>query len=473
MLYFRKTLFLLYCLLLSAPAWVIANIRLPSLLSDNMVLQRNSRVSLWGWANPGEKIIVTVSWNKQTDSITATGDARWNLSIPTPEAGGPYSIILKGQNTIELKNILIGEVWICSGQSNMEWSSLQGLKEIIAELPASTNPSIRLFNIPKTTSDNLQDNCEGNWSECGPESLKAFSAVGYYFGKKLSEQLKVPIGLINSSWGGTPAEVWTPSATVTNDETTRKAALKIKDNPYWPSKPGKTYNAMIAPVTPFNIAGAIWYQGESNALTYDTYQVLFTNMIGSWRQAWNKQFPFYYVQIAPYSYPNKNVGALLRESQSNSQEYPNTGMIVITDLVNNIKDIHPQNKHSVGERLANYALAQTYHLPGISFRSPSFKSMSVNKNKAVLSFDHAESGFMVKGDKATEWFVAGEDKQFYPADIKIEKNNSISVSSKQVKVPVAVRFAFSNESIGNIFSKEGLPVCPFRTDSWEMETGPK
>lgn len=228
---------------------------------------------------------------------------------------------------------------------------------------------------------------------------------------------------------------------------------------------------MIAPITQFAIAGAIWYQGESNTLTYDGYQLLFTNMIGSWRQAWNKQFPFYYVQIAPFSYGNKNVGALLRESQSNSQGYPNTGMIVITDLVDDIKNIHPQNKHSVGERLANYALAQTYHLPGIGFHSPSFKSIEISKNRAILSFDHAEAGFLIKGDKATEWYVAGEDKQFYPADIKIEKNNSISVSSKQVKAPVAVRFAFSNEAIGNIFSKDGLPVCPFRTDSWEMETG--
>ncbi|RYY15834.1 MAG: sialate O-acetylesterase, partial [Chitinophagaceae bacterium] len=206
----RIFLFCLLCSITAMPASTLANIRLPSVLADNMVLQRNSESQLWGWSNPAEKIFITLSWNGKTDSVTASGDARWSIKISTPAAGGPYTITLKGQNTIVLKNILIGEVWVCSGQSNMEWSSLQNLQEILAEMPKSANPAIRLFNVQKATSDNPQDDLDANWQECGPESLKGFSAVGYYFGKKLYEKLKIPIGLINSSWGGTPAEVWAP-----------------------------------------------------------------------------------------------------------------------------------------------------------------------------------------------------------------------------------------------------------------------
>jgi sialate O-acetylesterase len=460
------------CLILLFPCFATANVRLPTVLADNMVLQRNSTVKLWGWSNPAEKVIITNSWNNKVDSVTASGDARWSINIATGDAGGPYSITLRGDNMITLKNVMLGEVWICSGQSNMEWSSLQNLKQMLDEMPTSANPNIRLFNIPKTTSQQPQDDCVGKWDECGPESLKGFSAIGYFFGKKLYEKLKVPIGLVNSSWGGTPAEPWTPAMSVTGDEQLRVASLKIAENPYWPTTPGKTYNAMISPLTGFNIAGAIWYQGESNTLTYNTYQLLLTNMIAGWRQAWNKEFPFYLVQIAPYSYGNKNVGALLREAQTNVQGYPKTGMVVITDLVDNVKDIHPQNKRDVADRLANLALADHYKLAGINYKSPQFKKITVNKNIASLEFENAPNGFMIKGPKALEWFVAGPDKQFYPADVKLQ-NNTILVSSKQVKAPVAVRFAFSNEAIGNIFSKEGLPMNPFRTDDWEMDVSAK
>ncbi|MET0244254.1 MAG: sialate O-acetylesterase [Flavitalea sp.] len=460
----------IYCVLILSCAQGFANIRLPQVLSDNMVLQRNSKTHLWGWAAPAEKILITTSWNKHTDTVIATGNATWTIQIPTPEAGGPFTITFAGQNTIELKNILIGEVWVCSGQSNMEWSTFQNNKDIVDELPKSANDMIRLFQVPKSTSDNIQDDLQGSWAVCGPESLKGFSAVGYFYGKQLAAQLKVPIGLINTSWGGTPAEVWTPAPSVNGDEALRKASLKIGDAPWWPTKPGKSYNAMVAPLTKYDIAGAIWYQGESNVTTADTYQLLLTNMIGSWRQAWGKEFPFYLVQIAPFSYGNKNVGALLREAQTNTLGYAKTGMVVITDLVDNVKDIHPANKHTVGERLAAYALADTYKQTGISYHSPMYKKMEVKGNKATLTFDYAENGFKLNGAKATEWFVAGEDKVFYPAEAKPGKNNTIVVSAKEVKVPAAVRFGFSNEAMGNIFSKEGLPINPFRTDNWEVDT---
>lgn len=447
-----------------------AGIRLPSVISSNMVLQQQSKAALWGWADPAEKIVVTTSWNNLVDSVVAGGDARWNIKITTPSAGGPYTITLKGSNTIVLDNIMIGEVWICSGQSNMEWSSHQNLKQILDELPNSSNNNIRLFHITKTTSDNPQDNTPGDWKVCSPESLKGFSAIGYFFGKKLQHDLNVPIGIINASWGGTPAETWTPANEVISDAELKQAAAQLTPAAWWPVSRGLTYNAMIAPITNFPIAGAIWYQGEGNTGTAATYHKLFTTMIGSWRKAWQKEFPFYYVQIAPFKYGNRNVGALVQEQQTKTLSYPKTGMVVITDLVDDIKDIHPKNKKDVADRLANWALGETYQKTGVAYKSPLFKTMEINKDKATLFFENAPNGFIIKGSgKATEFYIAGADKNFVAAEVKVEKDRII-VYNKQIKEPVAVRFGFSNTAISNLFSKEGLPVCPFRTDNWDTDT---
>lgn len=282
--------------------------------------------------------------------------------------------------------------------------------------------------------------------------------------------MNVPIGLINASWGGTPAEVWTPAQEVNNDPELKAAADKQNLTPWWPGLPGYAYNAMISPLTNFAIAGAIWYQGESNTGTSATYQKLFSKMISSWRKAWEKDFPFYYVQIAPYTYGNKNIGALLREQQTKTMSLPGTGMVVITDLVDNVKDIHPQNKKDVADRLANWALAENYGAAVPAYKNPQYKSMEISNNKIVLFFDYAPNGFMVKGkEKPTEFYIAGEDRNFLPAEIKLEKNRII-ISNKSIKKPVAVRFGFSNTAMPNLFSKEGLPVNPFRTDDWEVDT---
>lgn len=463
--------FLLY-LSLFISVHSFAGIRLPSIIASNMVLQQQSKTYLWGWSDPAEKIIVTTSWNNAIDSVVATRDAKWKIQITTPSAGGPYTITLKGSNTIVLENVMIGEVWVCSGQSNMEWSSYQNLKQIMDELPNSSNANIRLLHIPKTTSAYPQDNAPGEWKVCGPESLKGFSAIGYFFGKKLQHDLNVPIGLINASWGGTPAEVWTPAEEVNNDPVLKEAAAKQNLFPWWPAAAGSTYNAMISPITDFTIAGAIWYQGEGNTGTASSYHKLFTTMIGAWRKAWHKEFPFYYVQIAPFTYGNKYISAILREQQTRTLSYPNTGMVVITDLVDNIKDIHPQNKKDVADRLANWALAETYKQNVGAYKSPVFKNMEINKDKAILFFDNAPNGFMINGDskaKATEFYIAGEDKSFLPAEVKLEKDRII-VYNKQIKAPVAVRFGYSNTAISNVFSKESLPVNPFRTDDWELDT---
>ncbi len=464
--------FTLAPLLFFAAICSFAEVRLPAVFSDNMVLQQQSAVAVWGWSAAAEKIYVTNSWSDSIDSTQATGDARWKLTIQTPSAGGPHTVTIKGSNTIVLKNVMIGEVWICSGQSNMQWSGTNGLPEIAEELPRAANANIRFFQVRQTTSEYPQDDCPARWTECSAETLQGFSAVAYFFGKQLQEKLNVPIGLIDASWGGTPAEVWTPKETVENDPVLKAAAGKISRMNWWPNMPGAAYNAMIAPLTSFNIAGAIWYQGESNVVTYSTYDQLMRTLIGSWRKAWNKDIPFYYVQIAPFRYGNRHEGALLREAQTKTLDFPKTGMAVITDLVEDVKDIHPRQKKQVGQRLAAWALAETYAQSGVSYKSPLYSDFEVNKNKVTIHFKHAEAGLMLKpGDKrATEFYIAGEDRQFVPADVKIEADKVV-VSSRQVKSPVAVRFGFSNAGIGNIFNKAGLPVAPFRTDDWQVDMG--
>jgi sialate O-acetylesterase len=438
-----------------------------------MVLQQKSEAVLWGWANPGERIYVTTSWNMKRDSVTGNRDARWEIKIPTPQAGGPYTITLKGSNLITLDNILIGEVWVCSGQSNMEWSSNQKVQQIIDEMPNSANDNLRLFQVPKSTSKLPQDHIEGDWKMSGPESLQGFSAIGYFFAKELQQKLNVPVGIINSSWGGTPAEVWTPEGLVANDPELLAAAGKQNITTSWPFSPGYAYNSMIHPMTNFPIAGVIWYQGESNVSTASSYTRLFSAMINSWRSAWQKQFPFYFVEIAPFAYPNQNTAALLREAQARTLTVPSTGMVVITDLVDNIKDIHPKNKKDVGLRLANYALGDTYRQNTSVYKSPYFNRMEIAGRNVNLYFDNAPTGFKTSdGQSPKEFYVAGADKVFVPASVKIEKDKLV-VSSTQVKTPVAVRFAFSNEAISNVFNKEGLPVAPFRTDDWEVDTGSK
>ena len=446
-----------------------ANIRLPKIIGSNMVLQQQSAATLWGWAEPGEKIIVTTSWSHITDSVITSRDAKWTVEIATPAAGGPYTITLKGYNTLVLSNVMIGEVWVCSGQSNMEMSGNWGLQDIKNDLPTAYNTNIRFFHIPKTTADYPQDDVAGDWEVCDSNNLKSFSAAGYFFGKKLQQKLSVPIGLIESAWGGTPAEVWTPDSIVTGNDTLKEAAAKLEPSNGWPYKPGYTFNAMIAPVTSYNIAGAIWYQGESNTNTAATYNQLFTNMIESWRNIWKKDFPFYYVQIAPFHYGDPYVGALLREQQQKTMQLPKTGMVVITDLVADTNNIHPTDKHDVGIRLANWALAETYNQPNIAYKNPSYKNMTVANGKAVLSFEDAPNGIMIKDGKAQALYVAGDDRIFFPASAVV-KNGQLVVSSQFVKQPVAVRFGFGNAAVGNLFSIDGLPVAPFRTDDWPVLT---
>jgi sialate O-acetylesterase len=456
--------FFMFCFQLSN-----ATIHLPSIINNNMVLQQKSNVKLWGSCNVGEKIFITTSWNNKTDSVTGTTEANWQINVQTPAAGGPYTITFKGSNTIVLDNVLIGEVWVCSGQSNMEmnynWGQLQDIK---AELATCANKHIRFFQMERGTAQYPQDNCIGSWGECDSNTLKSFSAAAYFFGKKLNQQLNVPIGLIGTNWGATSAEVWTPADSISNNPVLKEASKKITKNQWCPVQPGVVFNAMIAPITNYTIAGALWYQGEANTGNPSTYNMLLQTMISSWRNAWKQNFPFYYVQIAPFTYGQKYQAAVLRESQTKVLSYPNTGMVVTNDLVTDTTDIHPKNKHDVGYRLANIALAKTYGLTDVAYQSPLYKNITIEKDKAIISFDGIKDGLIIKENKAGDLYIAGTDKIFYPAEAKID-HDKLVVWNKNVKEPVAVRYLFSNAGLGNIADKDGLPVCPFRTDDWIID----
>lgn len=448
-----------------------ATIFLPAVYSNHMVLQQNSKVKIWGWSEVGEKVTISTSWDTVTCKAEGDAYAKWQTTVNTPAAGGTYTITVKGTyNSITIEDVLIGEVWLASGQSNMEMNTYWGMP-YEEEVKKATNEQIRFFHIGKSSSPFPQEDVRAKWVVCSPEAMKGFSTVAYFFGKKLNEEKHIPVGLIAASWGGTPAEVWTPEDAVLNDSILKAEAAKLSETKWWPVKPAYNYNAMIAPITNFTIAGAIWYQGESNTKASQTYQRLFTAMITAWRKKWNSDFPFYYVQIAPFSYETTNICALLREAQTKCLVLKKTGMVVTSDLVDNINDIHPKLKKEVGERLANWALAETYGVTGIKYKSPVYKLMQAEKDKIRISFYDAEGGLQIKGTAATDIYIAGADKKFVPAQVKIE-GSTIVVWAKEIKTPVAVRFGFSNTAMPNLFSKDGLPVNLFRTDDWEVEMVP-
>jgi sialate O-acetylesterase len=455
-----KNNIIVFVLFLILSNTAFANVTLPNIFSDNMVLQRNSEVTIWGWANPQEEVVITPSWNNETYKIKASNQAKWEIVIPTPKEGGPYTIAIKGYNEIVLKNILIGEVWICSGQSNMEMNASWGIENGDEEVKNAMNPNIRLFLVPKSTALTPQDNLSGTWTACTPETMKYFSAVGYFFGKRLEEELKnVPIGLISSNWGGTPAEIWMPEEVIQNDAVLLETAKTRKEESYGPNQPGRAFNAMIFPLTKFKIAGALWYQGESNVGSA-VYDKTLSALITSWRQLWKYDFPFYYVQIAPYKYGEDHFcGAIIRDAQRKVlREVPNTGMVLTSDI-SPVDDIHPKDKKSVGTRLANLALANTYKTNSALVNGPLYKEIKIEKSKITVTFDYSE-GLYFKDTKTDLFEVAGADNVFYKATA-IVKNNAVVLQSDKVKVPVKVRYAWKNTDQGTLFNKANLPASSF------------
>jgi len=635
-----------------------ADVKLPAIFSDYMVLQQKSNVAVWGQADAGEKVEILGSWMKSAVSAKAGKNGTWQVKIKTPEAGGPYTLTVKGKNIITLQNILIGEVWVCSGQSNMEWS-LQSADNAKEEIKAADFPKIRLFTVTKKISLQPQSDCKGQWKICSPDTAGPFSAVGYFFGRQIHQKLNVPIGLINTSWGGTPAQAWTSGKTIKSfpayktmleeiekaklvpDEVQAKneqlqnekamadweakiaaidpgtqqnwqdpktdisdwkemeqprewagteleningivwfrritnlppswaradmelhlgpiddidtvwvngakiasttdrvlprryiipssalhpgpnmiavrivdtgsqggfrgdeaqmrigpvgadiktcatlaktwkykASLTDKSLPAAPKKytgrfnqssPTTLFNGMISPLVGFGIAGAIWYQGESNRERPAEYAALFPAMIADWRTHWNVgDFPFYWVQIAPFSYENSQIGgsAYLREAQMKTLKSVKNGGMAVTMDIGTEKDIHPKNKLDVGKRLALWALAKTYGQKDIAYSGPVYKKMAVEGQKARLYFDYTYGGLLAREGHLSDFVIAGEDRKFVPAQAVID-GDTIVVSSDQVQKPVAVRYAWSNWVKGTLFNKEELPASSFRTDNW-------
>lgn len=471
------SLILLLNLLLIYPN-VIAQPKLSSIFTDNMVLQQKADVAVWGWGKAGSTISIRTSWNGRRYSGKVSNDGSWKIKVNTPAAGGPYELSISDSKTLTLKNVLIGEVWICSGQSNMEMpvkgfkaQPITGSNDAILK---SRNNNIRVYTVPRSSVTERQNNSKPSaWKVAEPESVSAFSATGYFYGRLLNEMLNVPVGLINVSYSGSFIEAWmSPDALKSYKDI--KIPAKGDTIKAVSRTPTTLYNGMLYPIAGYGARGAIWYQGESNYERPDQYEELFPAMVSEWRKLWNiGDFPFYYVQIAPYNYlqlPPYNFGgkfnsAYLRDAQRKSQsKIQNSAMAVVLDLGEE-NSIHPANKEQAGKRLALLALANTYGMKGFGAASPMYKSIAISGGTATITFDNAGNGLTSFGKELANFEIAGSNKTFYPAKAVIS-GSSVSLSSPMVKEPVAVRYAFKDFVVGDLFNTEGLPASSFRTDDW-------
>jgi len=547
------------------PRPVTADVKLPAVIGGNMVLQQGKPLPIWGWAEPGEEVTVTIGEAKA--AAKADKDGRWMVELPAMKTGGPHTMTIQANNSLKLGNILVGEVWVCSGQSNMEWS-VSASMDSATEISAAKYPKVRLFHVPKRPSGQPEKDVSAAWKVCSPETIPRFSAVAYFFGRQVHKEFGVPVGLINSSWGGTRIEPWTPpeglaavpalSALLeqkTGDlkeryqkslqfffqqvEAKMKEHLEPKrteedeldeeldedddglgtvvpvpedpqlpnarrvqkwlplarkateeDEPLpslaggwprgWPMQPhdprrshGRTsalYNGMIHPLLPLAICGALWYQGESNRGDGMLYHEKMKALIFGWRKVWGQgDFPFYFVQLAPYTYGGApELLPEMWEAQTATLTVPNTGMAVTTDI-GNVRDIHPRNKQEVGLRLALWALAKTYGKADLVHSGPLYRSMRVEGGKIRLSFDFVGGGLRSRdGKPLTHFTVAGADRKFVSAAADID-GDAVVVSAEDVDEPVAARFGWHQTAEPNFINREGLPASPFRTDRWERE----
>jgi sialate O-acetylesterase len=507
---------LLICVLSSlffAAAAAVAEVRLPALFSDNMVLQREAKVPIWGTAEPGETVTVTLGDQRVTGSADSQG--RWKVELSPLATGGPFEMTISGKNKLTLHNVVVGEVWICSGQSNMEMAvastarALGGVRNADQEIAAANFPMIRQFAVKRAVAGQPQDDMQGQWVAASPQTAGEFTATGFFFARELHKTLGVPIGLINSSWGGTPAEAWTRAAALAAEpalasigkdweqkladypkllekfrqelDEWHQASLKAdaegkpappapqfpadpRSNPW---RPAGLFNGMIEPLIPYGIRGVIWYQGESNAGRAYQYRKLFPVMIQDWRRVWGQgDFPFLFVQLAGFmqnSAPN-TAWAELREAQLMTLSLPKTGMAVAADI-GEPYDIHPRNKQEVGRRLALAAQAIAYG-KNVTYSGPIYESKSLQGNKIRLRFKHASGGLVAKGGERLRGFeIAGEDRKFVSAEARIE-GDTVVVHSDKVPHPVAVRYAWADYPECSLYNRADLPASPFRTDDW-------
>jgi sialate O-acetylesterase len=446
--------------------------RLPAIISNHAVFQQSADVKLWGWAQSGSAVKISCSWNP-TDTVKAEPgkDWKWEATVKTPKAGGPYSVtFISSTQKVVINDILIGEVWLCSGQSNMEYAFNWESKplDVGDEVAQSANNQLRFFQLSHKYNSFPQADTDGEWKISSPETTPSISVAGYFFGKKLNQTMKTPVGMIASYWGGSCVQAWTPSEVYQQNTELKKLAEDTKPVNWAPVSPSVIYNAMLQPLVNYKIAGAIWYQGEANTGEPQNYSKLFEGLITGWRKAFKNDFPFYFVQIAPWSGYWKNSSAYLREQQEAVLSLPKTGMITVGDLVDNINDIHPRIKKEVGLRLVNLALKEHYGVQDINPYSPVYKSFSIKKDKAIIQFTTIGK-LMCKAKTPANFQLAGDDNVFYPAVAKIEKDGSITVSSKEVKAPAAVRYCFTNDAMPDLFDVNGLPLVPFRTDKIEYK----
>lgn len=521
--FMNTTKTILLALGLALPFTVKAELRLPAIIGDNMVLQQKQTNPLWGWDKPGTDISVT--FGAQTKTAKAGADGKWTVELdPVPANAKPATLTIKGSSAKELKNVLVGEVWVCSGQSNMQWNVGSSYDSDL-EIATAKYPNIRLISVPQVGTQEPQQDFKGAWAECSPQTVGGFSAVGFYYGRLLHQMLDVPVGLINNAWGGSAAEAWVRRDVLEKDarfkdliagwvqrekdlssekakvnyekaladwKAKSDAAKKAKQPftvraPQSPqqqlsgnSRPGNIYNGVLLPTIGYGIKGAIWYQGESNAGRAYEYSYLFPLMITHWRTEWKQgDFPFYWVQLADFKpeqpLPGDSDWAELRESQTKTQKaIKNGGQAVIIDIGEG-KDIHPKNKRDVAERLARLALVNDYGFK-LPARSPEYKSVQFAGNKAVVTLDtfgSALTTFDVAEVKGVA--ICGEDKKWVWANAKVIAPDKIEASSPAVAKPVAVRYAWQDNPVANLIvaGPASLPVTPFRTDDFEMITKPK
>ncbi len=496
-----NTRFLFSILLIMAwPGLLLAKPFLPSIFGDHMVLQQNLANPVWGWADPGESIGVSIAG--QNHQTKADGEGAWRVALAPIPAGGPYTLTILGKQEVSFSDVLVGEVWICSGQSNMAWTVTRS-DDAELEIQSAKFPQVRIISVPHVGTQQPQNDFEGHWERITPESIAEFSAVGYFFGRRLHQALEVPIGLIDNAWGGSAAEAWIRRDVLQSDgrfdelmanweaieatydpeagQAEFQAALRAWNQggrqgprPYsltGNQRPANIFNGVLHPTIGYGIRGAIWYQGESNASRAHQYRDLFPLMIQHWRDLWNQgDFPFYYVQLADFRdekpEPEVSDWAELREAQTMVMDkLDKVGQAVIIDIGEG-RDIHPRNKQMVANRLARWALANDYGID-IHHWSPTYQSMERKGNTITLTFDHVGQGLYSFDTAEPQGFaIAGEDRHFAWAQAKIVDENTVEVWNDEISHPVAVRYAWADNPVCNLFSRDGLPATPFRTDDW-------
>ncbi len=452
-----------------------AKITLPGAISDNMVLQQETQVKIWGWTKKKAAVSVKPSWSDVAIKTTAKSDGSWIAKITTPK--GDYTArqieISDGDSKVTLSNILIGEVWLASGQSNMEMPlggfyncPTENANDEILNAGRERN-NIRYYNVPAVQSYTPTDSVGGCWEVPSSKNAATFSATAYFFARNLNRVLDVPVGIIESSWGGSPIESWLPRPILETypDVDLRKDSIYSK---FGSARPMVMYNAMIHPVRNYTLKGFIWYQGEANIYPYKTYAQRMNDMVNLWRSLWKKDLPFYYVEIAPFDY-GIELSQFLREAQYEAQTLiANSGMVSTNDLVYDYErvNIHPSRKEEVGKRLSYFALKETYHIQGVHDRGPEYRSVEFKDGKAYVQFANAEGGFNRMCD-IVGFEICGDDRKFYPAEARADNGGVVVVENKNINNPIAVRYCFHDFMVGNLANTFGLPVVPFRTDAFE------